>query len=42
LSTTLVLPAQVIEPMTAGEPVVCVLVVLAVLDVGLVGGGPKA
>jgi hypothetical protein len=44
LSPKLVLPAQVIESMTTGQPVVCVLVVLAVvLDVGLVGGGgPKA
>ena len=44
LSPTLVLPAQVIESMTTGQPVVLVLLVLAVvLDVGLVGGGgPKA
>jgi hypothetical protein len=39
-----VLPAQVIESMTTGQPVVRVLVVLPVpLDVSLVdGGGPKA
>ena len=44
LSPKLVLPAEVIESMTTGQPVVRVLVVLAVvLDVGLVGGGgPKA
>jgi hypothetical protein len=44
LPTTVVLSAQVIESMTAGQPVVRVLVVLPVqLDVGLVGGGgPKA
>ena len=44
LFPTLVFPAQVIESMTPGQPVVCGLVVLPVpLDVGLVGGGgPKA
>jgi len=44
LSTTLVLPAQVTESLTTGQPVVRVLVVLAeVLDVSLLdGGGPKA
>ena len=40
LSPTLVLPAQVIESMTTGQPVVLVLLAPAVvLDVGLVGGG---
>jgi hypothetical protein len=36
--------ADLIESMTTGQPLVCVVVVLAVvLDVGLVGGGgPKA
>jgi hypothetical protein len=44
LFPTLVFPAQVIESMTTGEPVVRVLAVLAVpLDVSLVvGGGPVA
>ena len=37
---TLVLPAQVAESMTTGQPVVRVLVALPVpIDAGLVGGG---
>jgi hypothetical protein len=40
LSPMLVLPAQVSESMTTGQPVVRVLVALPVpLDVSLVGGG---
>jgi hypothetical protein len=40
LAPKLFFPAQVIESMTTRQPVVRVLVVLAVvLDVGLVGGG---
>jgi hypothetical protein len=40
LSPKRLFPAQVIESMSAGQPVVGLLVVLAPpLDVGLVGGG---